>query len=190
MLPTLFARLRATWRGLSRPSQLDAEMDDEMRFHVEMQAERLAKERHLDPAEARRQAYVEFGGVEKWKEAGRDTRGTQWIDGIVMDCRIGLRMLMKHRSLTIIGAFTMTVTIAIGATSFEIISEALNPALPSRAATGWSQLNTRPNWRAFPRSPTCTTLPIGEPTRVPFSSSAHSAPSSTILQPRIPTRIQ
>ncbi len=130
MLPTLFARLRATWRGLSRPSQLDAEMDDEMRFHVEMQAERLAKERHLDPAEARRQAYVEFGGVEKWKEAGRDTRGTQWIDGIAMDCRIGLRMLVKHRSLTIIGAFTMTVTIAIGATSFEIISEALNPALP------------------------------------------------------------
>ena len=161
-----------------------------MRFHVEMQAERLAKERHLDPAEARRQAFVEFGGVEKWKEAGRDTRGTQWIDGIAMDCRIGLRMLAKHRSLTIIGAFTMTVTIAIGATSFEIISEALNPALPFEDGDRVVSIDTRPNWRAFPRSPTCTTLPIGEPTRAPFGSLARSAPSSTILQPRIPIRTQ
>ena len=38
----LLARLRALWRGVSRPSQLDAEMDEEMRFHVEMQADRLS----------------------------------------------------------------------------------------------------------------------------------------------------
>ena len=83
-----------------------------MRFHVEMHAERLAKERHLDPAEARRQAYVAFGGVEKWKEAGHDTRGYAMDrHGIAWTARIGLRMLVKHRSLTIIGAFTMTVTI-------------------------------------------------------------------------------
>ena len=54
----LLARLRALWRGVVRPSQLDAEMDEEMRFHVEMQADRLIRERNLDPVEARRQAYV------------------------------------------------------------------------------------------------------------------------------------
>ena len=75
-MPTaLIARLRSLWRSLSRPSQLDAEMDEEMRLHVEMHAERLAREGNLDPDEARRQAYVSFGGVEKWKEAGRDSRG-------------------------------------------------------------------------------------------------------------------
>src|SRR5687767_7137240 len=130
MLAGLLARLRARWRTLSRSLQLDTEMDDEMRFHVEMQAERLARERHLDPAEARRQALVAFGGVEKWKEEGRDTRGGRWLDQLSLDTRLGLRMLIKHRALTLIGAFSLTVAVAIGATLFEVISEMLTPALP------------------------------------------------------------
>src|SRR5687768_13740210 len=128
MADGFLARLRALWRGISRPSQLDAEMDEEMKFHVEMQADRLIRERNLDPVEARRQAYVAFGGVEKWKEAGRDTRALPWLDHISFDCKLGIRMLIKHPSLTLIGAFAMTVAIAIGATAFEVISEALNPA--------------------------------------------------------------
>src|SRR5688572_7795200 len=126
----LLARLRALWRSLTRSSRLDAEMDEEMRFHVEMQADRLARERSLDPAEARRQAYVAFSGVEKWKAEGRNTRGGRWLDHLSLDTRLGLRMLIKHRSLTLIGVFAMTVAVAIGATLFEVISEALTPALP------------------------------------------------------------
>jgi putative ABC transport system permease protein len=126
----LLARLRALWRGMVRPSQLDAEMDEEMAFHVEMQADRLIRERNLDPVEARRQAYVAFGGVEKWKESGRDVRALQWLDHISLDCKLGVRMLVKHPSLTLIGVFSMTVAIAIGAAAFEVISQSLNPALP------------------------------------------------------------
>src|SRR5688500_15212015 len=130
MLAGLFSRLRARWRTLSRSSQLDTEMDDEMRFHVDMQAERLIRERGLDAGEARRQAHVAFGGVEKWKAEGRESRGGRWIDHLSLDTRLGLRMLIKHRSLTLIGVFAMTVAVAIGATLFEVISEALTPALP------------------------------------------------------------
>ena len=126
----LISRLRALWRGLTRSSQLDAEMDEEMRLHVEMEAERIARQRNLSLDEARRQAYVAFGGVEKWKEAGRDTRGTQWLDAIALDCRLGVRMLIKHRALTLIAAFSMAVTIAVGALAFELISEALTATLP------------------------------------------------------------
>ena len=122
--------IRNWWRNLTRASQIDAEMDEEMRFHVEMQAERLMRERGLDPREARRQAAVAFGGLEKWKEEGRDTRGGRWLDHLSLDARLGLRMLIKHRSLTLIGAFAMAVAVAIGATFFEVITEALNPALP------------------------------------------------------------
>jgi putative ABC transport system permease protein len=126
----LSARLRALWRSLSRGSQLDAEMDEEMRFHLEMQAERLSRERDLDRDEARRQAHVAFGGMEKWKAAGRDTRGTQWIDAIVLDGKLGVRMLVKHRSLTLIAAFAMAISIAVGALAFELIAEALTATLP------------------------------------------------------------
>lgn len=126
----LFARLRAVWRGLSRRAQLDRDMDDEMRFHIEMQAERLAREQQLDPQEACRRAYVAFGGVEKYKEAGRDTRGVGWLDAIAVDYRLGVRMLVKYPSLTLIGGFAMAVAIAIGAIAFEAITEVLDPALP------------------------------------------------------------
>jgi predicted permease len=105
-------------------------MDEEMRFHVDMQAERLMRERGLDAAEARRQAHVAFGGVEKWKVESRESRAGRWLDHLSLDTRLGLRMLIKQRALTLIGLVAMTVAVAIGATLFEVISEALTPALP------------------------------------------------------------
>jgi hypothetical protein len=125
-----FRRAASRLRALARRRQFDAAMDEEMRFHVEMQAERLAREQGVDPVEARRQALAAFGGVEKWKEAGRDVRGGRWVDHLSLDARLGVRMLAKHPSLTVIGVFSMTVAIAIGAAAFELVSEALNPALP------------------------------------------------------------
>ena len=130
---------RAIWRVLWRSKQLDADMQEEMRFHVQMEAERLARVEGLNPEEARRQAYVRFGGVEKYKEEGREARGLYWLDGVSLDARLGVRMLVKHRWLTLVGGFAMTVAIAIGATAFEVISDLLDPALPF------------PRWRACRR---------------------------------------
>jgi hypothetical protein len=45
-------------------------------------------------------------------------------------------MLVKHRGLTLVGAFAMAVAIAVGATLFEVFSEVLDPALPLAAETG------------------------------------------------------
>jgi putative ABC transport system permease protein len=52
------------------------------------------------------------------------------LDGLLLDSRFGLRMLVKHRGLTVIGAFAMAVAIAVGATLFEVFSEILDPVLP------------------------------------------------------------
>jgi predicted permease len=53
-----------------------------------------------------------------------------WLDGILLDFRFGVRMLVKYRGLTAIGAFAMAVAIAVGATTFAAISAFLDPALP------------------------------------------------------------
>jgi len=54
------------------------EMDEELRFHIEMEMKR-----HLDAGlseeEARRRATRDFGGVERYKEDVRDERGTSWF---------------------------------------------------------------------------------------------------------------
>src|SRR5687768_6493723 len=107
-----------------------SDIDEEMRFHIEQDAERLMREQGLSPEEARRRAHVRFGGVVKYKEAGLDVRGWRWVDALLLDSRFGLRMLIKHRGLSVVGVFAMAVAIAVGATMFEVFSEALDPALP------------------------------------------------------------
>src|SRR5262245_35906774 len=124
------ARIPPAWQVLFRSRQLEQEMRDEIGFHIEMEADRLVRVEGLDRGHARRLAYVRFGCVEKYKEAGGDARGRQWLDALTIDTRLSLRMLVKYRGLTLIGGFAMAVAIAIGATAFETIGEMLTPALP------------------------------------------------------------
>jgi putative ABC transport system permease protein len=129
-LKQLAGRLRAFWKIAARSRQLDHDMRDEMRFHIDMEAQRLAEQDGLDPLEARRLAGVRFGGVETFKEAARDGRGRRWLDSFIADLRLAVRMLIKYKGLTLVGGLAMAVAIGIGATAFEVFGEMLSPALP------------------------------------------------------------
>ena len=130
LLKQLTGRVRALWQVLMRSRQLERDMHDEMRFHVEMEAERLVRDEGAEPHEARRLANIRFGGVETYKEAARDARGRRWLDAFTGDFRHGVRMLVKYKGLTFVGGLAMAVAIGIGATAFEIFGEMLSPALP------------------------------------------------------------
>jgi predicted permease len=56
--------------------------------------------------------------------------GMRWLDALLLDSRFSLRMLLKHRGLTMVAAFAMAVAIAVGTTAFEAISDMLDAALP------------------------------------------------------------
>lgn len=120
----LRARLRLLFRRAA-----EERMSEEIRFHLEMEAQKYLRA-GLTPEEARRRAALAFGGVEGHKEAMREGRTLGWLSGASLDLKLALRMMAKHRGLTLIGGFAMAVAIAIGATAFEGISEALNPVLP------------------------------------------------------------
>jgi predicted permease len=121
---------RARLRLLLAPRAAEARMDDEMRFHVEMETARLMRERGLDEIEARRQALIAFGGVDRHKEEMRDGRGHGWLGGLSLDLKLALRMLRKHPGLSVVSVLGMAVAIAIGAGAFAVISAVLDPALP------------------------------------------------------------
>jgi predicted permease len=105
-------------------------MDEEMRFHIDMEAQRLVRERGLSPAEAHRRAAAAFGGVEKHKEAVRDARGLAWLPGSVLDLKLGVRMMARHPGLTLVGGMGMAVAIAIGASVFGVLHTLLGSGLP------------------------------------------------------------
>ena len=76
---TWFHAARARLRLLSRRSA-ESRIDDEIRFHIEMETDRLVREQKLDRDEARRRALVTFGGVQQHTETLREGRGTaMWI---------------------------------------------------------------------------------------------------------------
>ena len=125
----MLSRARTFWRGLRHPAQLDADMDDEMRFHVEMETERRIQQ-GLDPAEARRQAAIAFGGIEKYRGAGRDVLGLTWLRGLSTDTRLGVRMLRKHPGLTVVAVFGLSLAIGAGAGYLEFTRDLMHGRLP------------------------------------------------------------
>ena len=124
------ARMRAVWLALRRGDttrRRDAGRDALPHRHGGRAAHPRAP---AHPREARRQGDAAFGGIEEEQEQGRDTRGLRWLDIVSLDTRLGVRMLIKHRGLTLVGGFAMAVAIAIGATFFQVFNEILDPALP------------------------------------------------------------
>ena len=126
---TWFHAARARLRLLSRRAA-ESRIDDEIRFHIEMETERLVREHQLDPDEARRRALVTFGGVDKHKEALRDERGTAWFNGLSLDLKLGTRMLVKYPGLTVVGGLAMAFGIWFGAVTFHLFGILQSTELP------------------------------------------------------------
>jgi len=117
-LEGVLARLRLFFARRAAESR----MNEEFRFHIEMETEKNLRT-GMSPTEARRRAAVAFGGVEEHKEDMRDGRGLTWLTGMSLDLKLGFRMLAKspahHRStlaLAVLGAVIVGVLPALRAT--------------------------------------------------------------------------
>ncbi|MFL5579355.1 MAG: ABC transporter permease [Gemmatimonadaceae bacterium] len=132
MIAGLIARVRSLWSGVRRGASLDAEMEAEFRFHMERRAADLVAQ-GLPPAAAVRQARIEFGSVERYKDEGRVQRGLGPFDGLRLswlDFKLGFRMLVKYPGLTLVGGLTMAFAIGVGAAGFEVVAQIVSPRLP------------------------------------------------------------
>ena len=108
----------------------ESRMNDEFRFHIEMETAELMRVKGLARDEARRQALAAFGGVETHKEAMRDGRGLAWLSGLSLDLKLGGRMLIKYPVLTLAGGLALAVAIAIGAGWYDMMGKLLAPTIP------------------------------------------------------------
>ena len=89
--------LKTAGRALFRRREVERELDDEMRFHLEKAQEALVA-RGVPPEEARLAALREFGGVEQHKEECRDERGISAFEDLGQDLR---RRVDEHRRVVI-----------------------------------------------------------------------------------------
>jgi predicted permease len=122
-------RWRKRLRALVRRDAVERELDEELAFHLELET-RKNLGAGMSPAEARRQALLAFGGVEKHKEEVRDARAFAWMNGLSLDLKLGIRMLARYPGLTLVGGMAMAFAIFIGAGTFHFVNQFLAPTLP------------------------------------------------------------
>lgn len=110
------ARLRL--RSLLHRRQVEQELDEELRYHLEREAE----ERRV----------IFTAGIEQRKEECRDARGLSLLDTTSQDLRYGLRQLRKNPAFAFTAVFVLTLGIAAAATVLAFVDAALIRPLPYR----------------------------------------------------------
>jgi hypothetical protein len=115
--------------ALVRTRRLEAELDDEVRAHLEM-AERDAIAEGLSPEDARRAARRRFGSVDRMKEEHRDRRSVRWMDSLAKDFRYGLLLLRRDPGFAFVAVSVMAIGIGANTAMFSLMDGVLLKPLP------------------------------------------------------------
>ena len=135
----LLRRIRFRLGVLYGKDKIDAEMDAEMRMHLELRTERnLAA--GMSPDEAYFAARRAFGGVEQIKERCRDQRGWRWLDELAHDISYAARMLQKSPGFTAVAVFTLALGMGVNTSTFSFFNALVFRPLPFAGPEGLVQL--------------------------------------------------
>jgi predicted permease len=130
------------WQRLRRRERLERELDAELEFHVEELVADLMRD-GFSERDARRQAAREFGCVPEIKDDCRRARGTEWLVDLVSDARIGLRILRKERSFSIVAIGALSLGLGVSTVFFSLVYAFCLASLPFSGAARLTDVSLR-----------------------------------------------
>lgn len=126
--------------------RMNERLDEEVRFHIDMQTERNIR-RGMTPDEARRKALLTFGGREHWKSETRDEYRTRWFEGLRRDLVLAARSLARHRAFALTAIATLALGIGASTAIFSVVNAVLLRPLPyadaGRLVLLWGDMRAR-----------------------------------------------
>jgi putative ABC transport system permease protein len=125
----MLTKLKTRLRALLRRSEMERELDEELRYHIERQTEQNIG-MGMNPEEARYAARKAFGGVERAKEWSRDARGVRWLEELWQDLHYGLRMLRRKPGFTAAAVISLALGIGANSAVFTFLNAILIRPLP------------------------------------------------------------
>jgi putative ABC transport system permease protein len=124
----------AWWTRLAnvfRSGRVQDDLDEELQFHRDERIRQLT-DAGMTRDEAAAHVARRFGNSLKLREDSRDVKLLPWLDSLVRDARLGVRMLWKNAAVT--GAAIVSLSLALGAclAAFSLVDALILRPLPVR----------------------------------------------------------
>ncbi len=124
-----FHRLRMRLKMLFQRSDADAQLNEELQFHLDQQiAENIAA--GMSAEEARHAAMRAFGNPTALRDQARNTWSWTWLEQFFRDIRIGIRTLARSPGFAIVSILVMAIGIGANVSLFTIVRSVLLRPLP------------------------------------------------------------